>query len=132
MKNRVQTNVRKVLSTKPRTASTAAVAVATIGVLTLTAPPAFAGYAYDYLDNGRGYGHVDGTYVSACDTKADNRGVVTEFRWGNGYEDHVSDGNGSGAGCGSYRTSSDIYSFRVCLQNPGSTSIDYCKSWKSV
>jgi hypothetical protein len=103
----------------------AAVGVATVGVLTLWAAPAFAGFGYLYLPDGAGYGHVDGSYASACDTRADNRGVVTEFFWNEG-SSHTWDANGSSDGCGWSRASSDITWYRVCLQHEGSASIDVC------
>src|SRR3954468_15813169 len=114
-----------------KTYATAVVVILT-GVLTLSATPAFAAYDYTSLDNGRGYGHIDGNYVSACDTKADNRGVVTEYS----YDDHneygsIVDWNGSDSGCGATRAPSDIDGYQVCLQQPGSSAIDYCTEWKS-
>jgi len=123
--------VRRTTDMKKRALAYAtAVAVTTTGALVLSPTPAFAVYDTIELPDGAGYGHIDGTYVSACDTKEDGRGVVTEYIDRDGESGNVSDGTGSDSGCGWWRTGSDITSYRVGLQQPGSSSIAYWTDWK--
>jgi hypothetical protein len=110
-----------------------AIGTGAVGVLLLTSSPAFAAYNYQYLDNGAGYGHVDGNYISACDTKSDNQGVVTQYTWDSGVgqaqPSSIVDTNGNGGGCGSTVKAGPITSMRVCLRHPGSSTIQYCQDW---
>ncbi|MBW4721565.1 hypothetical protein [Saccharothrix obliqua] len=106
-------------------------ALAVLGALALTAPTASAADVTQYLDDGRGYGHVLGNKVEACDTKADDRGVFVEYRWPGG-QGVVRDENGSSGGCGTTYAPSTVTSFHVCLRRPGSGDVDYCKPWWDV
>ncbi|MEV0736682.1 PLP-dependent transferase [Streptomyces sp. NPDC050549] len=81
--------------------------------------------------SGRGYGVVTtgGTYVYACDTKADNWGVRTEYYTSRGVTDIVVDANGSASGCGgeSPTGGGHIVRARVCAGVSGANAS--CTSW---
>lgn len=67
--------------------------------------------------------------VGACDMEQDGNGVYGQFRWLVGTTVHqhtVSDGNGAAGGCGNWRASRDIVSFRVCEDDWGT---DTCDTW---
>jgi hypothetical protein len=103
-----------------------------MGALLLTSAPALAAgtYSYQYLTpRSLGYAHADGTYISACDTHADNQGVLTEYKWSGG--NGAIDGNGSDSGCGHTNAPGAITAYHVCLRYPGSATIQYREPWQA-
>ncbi|MEU9413470.1 hypothetical protein AB0E08_48355 [Streptomyces sp. NPDC048281] len=96
--------------------------------------PASAATAVALHDWGAGAVSTDLYGVSACDNKADNRGIRTEYITSNGGRDLVGDANGSASGCGSESSYNGypIVQLRVCARN-ASTGVDIeCTSWYST
>jgi hypothetical protein len=82
--------------------------------------------------DGRGFAHVGGLFVAACDTNADNHGVYAEYLWAtasNNGSGTVSDHNGHSAGCGEANAPGDIYEFRFCVRKENTQATRYCRPW---
>ncbi|MEU1520156.1 hypothetical protein ABZ490_49995 [Streptomyces sp. NPDC005811] len=81
--------------------------------------------------SGRGYGKVTtgGTYVTACDTNADNWGVRTRYYTSNGVTGVVGDANGSSSGCGGEEPTGGgrVLAVRVCAGVNGADTS--CTPW---
>ncbi|MFF3210753.1 hypothetical protein ACFYYB_08805 [Streptomyces sp. NPDC002886] len=99
--------------------------------VSLNITPASAAWGLQLNDWGAGAVSDDRYGVSACDGKADNRGIRTEYVTSNGGFDHVGDANGSAGGCGSERSFDGypISAFRVCARNSSTGQDLGCTNW---
>ncbi|WP_203994633.1 hypothetical protein [Sphaerisporangium rufum] len=107
-------------------------AAAALGMLFSAAPASAADVTVvTYINGlvaGSGKSYNYSTMVQACDVRADNLGVRTEYVTALGLEDSVGDANGSADGCGSERPAdgASIDKLRVCA----GSGTAHCSPWK--
>ncbi|WP_436761446.1 hypothetical protein [Streptosporangium sp. V21-05] len=107
-------------------------AVAALGMLFSAAPASAADVTVVVYVNGAkagsGTSYSNSTMVRACDVRADNLGIRTEYITAKGLRDSVGDANGSADGCGSERPADggSIDQLRVCA---GSGTAN-CSPWQ--
>jgi hypothetical protein len=102
-----------------RAARLAAVAGAVVTGLVMASTPAWAveqTVGMGSIKMGHGGVIRDGYLMYACDDRADGEGVRTEVRLNSGDTTHVTDANGSKAGCTQAPTPGQYYAqtYRVC------------------
>jgi hypothetical protein len=104
-----------------------------LGATTLSTP-AFAASDITYWAGGHGTVNSAHQIATACDDKANNRGIRVDFVWGldGDHNSSIGDANGKGGGCGSTGFLDGIRAYRVCEAPTGQYTGGDCSPWKEI